>query len=157
MPTTTCANSPAAAPRLPLGKSGPLKLDAGPMIIGCPVCRTRYLVDEQALGGRAGRTVRCASCGHTWHQKAPPELDTGDDSAWLGGSRIEPALEVPPRPGVISEPRLEIPLLRESTPELPLRPGRRRWGAIRWLVLLVLLALAILVGVFVARRAVVAM
>jgi predicted Zn finger-like uncharacterized protein len=120
------------------------------MIIGCPVCRTRYLVDEQALGGRAGRTVRCATCGHTWHQKAPPELNTGDDSAWFGGARIEPALGVPPRPAVASVPRREIPLLR------PTQPRRRRWAAMRWIVLLLLFALAILAGIVVARGAVVA-
>jgi predicted Zn finger-like uncharacterized protein len=126
------------------------------MIIGCPVCRTRYLVDEQALDGRAGRTVRCATCGHTWHQKAPPELDTGDDSAWFGGARIEPALEVPPRPGAVAEPRREMPLLRGSVPEPPPRPRRRRWAVMRWLVLLALFALAILAGIVVARGAVVA-
>jgi predicted Zn finger-like uncharacterized protein len=127
------------------------------MIIGCPVCRTRYLVDEQALDGRAGRTVRCATCGHTWHQKAPPELGTGDDSPRFGGAPIEPALEVPPRPGVMSEPRRGMPLPRRSIPEPPPRPRRRRWATIRWLVLLVLFALAILAGVIVARGAVVAM
>lgn len=126
------------------------------MIIGCPVCRTRYLVDEQALGGRAGRTVRCATCGHTWHQAAPPELRTGDDSARLGGSRIEPALEVPPRPGAPPEPSLEVPPRPGAIPEPAPRPGRSRWAAIRWLVLLVLFALAILAGVVVARGAVVA-
>lgn len=36
------------------------------MIVTCPVCSTRYLVDARALG--AGRLVRCASCAHTWHQ-----------------------------------------------------------------------------------------
>jgi predicted Zn finger-like uncharacterized protein len=124
------------------------------MIIGCPVCRTRYLVDEQALDGRAGRTVRCASCGNTWHQKAPPVLNTGDDAAWLGSPRIEPALDVPQRPEV---PRLEIPPLQGSILEPPPpRPSRGRWGAVRWLVLLVLLALAIVAGAVVARGAVVA-
>jgi predicted Zn finger-like uncharacterized protein len=36
------------------------------MIVTCPACQTRYLVDETELGGEAGRRVRCASCGHLW-------------------------------------------------------------------------------------------
>jgi predicted Zn finger-like uncharacterized protein len=43
------------------------------MIVTCPACRTRYLVDERALGGPSGRTVRCANCGNTWHQRSKPE------------------------------------------------------------------------------------
>jgi predicted Zn finger-like uncharacterized protein len=124
------------------------------MIIGCPVCRTRYLVDEQALRSRAGRTVRCATCGHTWHQAAPPELLGGDAPASLEGPPIEPALEVPPRPEVLSEASLDVPrrpgaTLEASTVKL------RRWGSLRWFLLIVLCALAILAGVVIARRAVV--
>ena len=151
MPTTICASSPAATRRLPL-REVPTAFDLGQMIVSCPVCRTRYLVDEQALGGRTGRTVRCATCGHTWHQTAPPELRAGDDSAMAESSRIEPALEVPPRPGTIPEPRLGV---ARSISEPP-RRSRGRWAAIRWLVLLVLFALAVLAGVVVARGAVVA-
>ena len=40
------------------------------MIINCPSCETRYLVDPAALG-EAGRQVRCARCGHVWRE-APP-------------------------------------------------------------------------------------
>jgi predicted Zn finger-like uncharacterized protein len=105
------------------------------MIIGCPGCRTRYLVDEQALG--AGRLVRCATCGHTWHQKAPRELLPTDDLSRFAGSRIEPALEVPPRPA--------------ATPQPPAHPRRSHRHGVRWLVLVVLVVLAILAGVVIAR------
>jgi len=42
------------------------------MIIGCPNCRTRFYVADAALGGTAGRRVRCAGCGHLWHHRAEP-------------------------------------------------------------------------------------
>jgi predicted Zn finger-like uncharacterized protein len=123
------------------------------MILSCPACRTRYLVAEAGLRGRSGRTVRCASCGHTWHQAAPPELPANADAAEPEG-RIEPAIEVPPRP----TPTLEVPPRPRAVPTLARRGnGRSRWRALRWLVVVVLLALALVAGVVVARGAVVAL
>jgi predicted Zn finger-like uncharacterized protein len=120
------------------------------MILSCPVCRTRYRVDEGALRGQSGRTVRCANCGHTWHQAVSHEAAADGDEAKTDG-RIEPALEVPPRPATT----LEVPRRQLALPEPPRR--RSRWGALRWLVIAVLLALAVLAGVVVARGAVVAL
>jgi predicted Zn finger-like uncharacterized protein len=125
------------------------------MIIGCPACHTRYLVDEQALHGRRGRTVRCTTCGHTWHQSAPPELPAADEFSRFEDARIEPALEVPPRPNIAAEAGLEVPprpgALRAPAAQLK----RRRSAALRWLVLALLVALAILAGIFAAREGVV--
>ncbi|HVW72835.1 MAG TPA: DUF3426 domain-containing protein, partial [Rhizomicrobium sp.] len=44
------------------------------MILTCTSCGTRYAVDGAKFPA-AGRTVRCAKCGHSWHQaaEAPPE------------------------------------------------------------------------------------
>lgn len=47
------------------------------MILTCPACATRYQADE-AKFPPSGRQVRCAKCGHVWHQPGPvaaPESD----------------------------------------------------------------------------------
>ena len=152
MPITTCASSPAVAHR-PLLPETPIPFRHDPMILSCPACQTRYLVDEKALRGSAGRTVRCANCAHTWHQSAPSEPYADEEAAELE-RRIEPALEVPPRPGASPITSFNIPERSLLVPE-PAGRKRTRRVAIRWLVLGVLFALAILAGVVVARGAVV--
>jgi predicted Zn finger-like uncharacterized protein len=47
------------------------------MILTCPACSTRYQADEAKFPPQ-GRQVRCAKCGHVWHQPGPvpaPESD----------------------------------------------------------------------------------
>src|SRR5712691_897654 len=87
------------------------------MIVTCPDCTTRYLVDPRSLGS-AGRVVRCAHCGKTWHQTPPEDFPL--------------SLDVP-----IAEP---APTPAETRPQqLPALPQRRgmRWATIGWIVLLV--------------------
>ena len=138
MPTTIYGSSPAAARRLLPDRP----IDQ--VILTCPACRTCYLVDEPDLNRPAGRTVRCASCGHTWRHPPPLVTRLSEPAARPTGPRIEPGLEVPPRPGPLPVPA-------------PQRPSRRR-AAVSRIVLgavLVLLALAVLVAI-VARSEVVA-
>src|SRR6266851_4976580 len=130
MPTTICGSSPAAA-----GRQLPDRPN-DQVILTCPACRTCYLVDEQDLNRPAGRTVRCASCGHTWRQPPPPAARDRKPAAHTIGARIEPELEVPPRPRPLPVP-------------VPQRRLRRR-PAVGWIVLgavFVLLALAVLVTI----------
>jgi predicted Zn finger-like uncharacterized protein len=127
------------------------------MILSCPVCQTRYRVDKGALGGPTGRTVRCASCGHTWHQST--EAHGAEPPSGLQRPRIEPALEVPPRPAAVPEPTLEVPPRPRAAPERgfeftpppELPPQRRRWGMMRWIALIVLFVFAILGGLVIVR------
>ena len=44
------------------------------MILECTECHTRYLVPDSSIGAD-GRTVRCASCKHSWFQEGVPVLD----------------------------------------------------------------------------------
>lgn len=39
------------------------------MILTCPSCGTQYAVKDGAIP-EGGRKVRCAACGHSWHQEA---------------------------------------------------------------------------------------
>jgi predicted Zn finger-like uncharacterized protein len=106
------------------------------MIVTCTNCSKRYLVDSRALGA-AGRTVRCASCAHTWFQTPPedaPQLIAPvadpDESFEAGGRR---------------ERRVQLPAVA---------PARSRGPLIAWgLVALVIAGLA--AGLIVARASVV--
>ncbi len=61
------------------------------MILTCPSCSTRYVVDPNAIG-RDGRTVRCANCHHTWHETG---VAPGDSSVI---SNYSPPVEAPSEP-----------------------------------------------------------
>ena len=112
------------------------------MIVVCPQCNTRYLVDPRALGAD-GRRVRCAQCSHTWHHKPPPEA-----LAELERVTEPPSAEAAPRTERV-EPQFDRPPLAESSdPEhriqLPAlaQPRRRPWMTIAARVLLTLVGLA---------------
>ena len=73
------------------------------MILTCPSCDTRYSVDGSKFPA-AGRTVRCAKCGHSWHQP---------------GEAGEPAPELP---AALSEPVPETPAYESSSPTRSFAP-----------------------------------
>ena len=96
------------------------------MIVSCPACSTRYLVEPSALGSD-GRMVRCAKCEHSWYQAPPDDMPHQVDLA------VPPAgsVPLPPRPKAAS--------------------GGSR-GAGLPLLILVLIALAIAGGYFFRER-----
>lgn len=83
------------------------------MILTCPSCGTRYSVDE-AKFPPAGRQVRCAKCGHAWHQEGPapsPAPEPVREEEIAPQSAPQPAAAEP-----VSAPR------PEEAGEEPLRP-----------------------------------
>jgi predicted Zn finger-like uncharacterized protein len=58
------------------------------MILQCSQCSTRYVVQAASIPV-VGRKVKCARCGHVWHQDA--------------ASEEERAVEVVPKPQILSD------------------------------------------------------
>jgi predicted Zn finger-like uncharacterized protein len=72
------------------------------MILTCPNCDTRYSVDGAKFPAQ-GRTVRCAKCGHSWHQAAEaPEVEAS----------AEPVVTAQPQP-------VPAPAAADIAPDLP--------------------------------------
>jgi predicted Zn finger-like uncharacterized protein len=72
------------------------------MIITCPSCSARYVVDPLKIGAQ-GRTVKCAKCANAWAQPAPtPEEMAGTDTQ---PAAAQPAATDPaPGPGPAARP-----------------------------------------------------
>lgn len=69
------------------------------MIITCPSCSARYVVDPVKIGA-AGRTVKCAKCAHAWAQPAPTPEEMADSPAAV--PTVPPA--EPPPPARVAQP-----------------------------------------------------
>lgn len=109
------------------------------MILTCPSCSTRYQADAAKFPA-AGRQVRCAKCGNSWHQAAPepePEPVAID------------ALEVPePAPETASADLRDTPIAAPSgirafapaasvPPPQPSQLGQKLAVAAGWIGLIV--------------------
>ncbi len=96
------------------------------MIVSCPACSTRYLLEPAALGA-SGRTVRCAKCEHSWLQGPPSDMPREVD--------------------LTTPPAGSIPL--PTRPQTAVRVSR---GAGLPLLILVLLVLGVAGGYFFRER-----
>jgi predicted Zn finger-like uncharacterized protein len=75
------------------------------MILTCPQCDTRYQADGSKFPA-AGRNVRCAKCGHVWHQLGPaPQPDP--DSELFVEETPPPASPPTPEPAHAPEPEVQ--------------------------------------------------
>lgn len=99
------------------------------MILTCPECATRYVVKDGSIGPK-GRKVRCANCGHSWHQEAdvaamadespltapPPPITSHDPEP-----EVEDTAPAPDAAPVDDDPAVEPPPIPEPE-ELPEPP-----------------------------------
>lgn len=89
------------------------------MILTCPQCATRYQADA-AKFQPAGRNVRCAKCGHLWHQDAPPPAEPDLTADEIPAPEPLPAPPPPaPVPMVAPRPAALAPnpvIAREAPP-----------------------------------------
>lgn len=86
------------------------------MILNCPACKTRYLVPDSAIGLN-GRSVRCASCRHSWFQEAvipEKELVTADATG-----QVPPAIKPEPEAEKSWDPTPPASPVSRSTPPPP--------------------------------------
>jgi predicted Zn finger-like uncharacterized protein len=133
------------------------------MIVTCPNCATRYLVDDASLGDAAGRRVRCASCGNLWTNSTEVEASraaVAELTAEAAMATSTPGGAPVAEPGR-TEPRIDRSI--ESLPhptgptalgrpsvaaELPAAARRRglRAGGLGLIVLVVALALGAILG-----------
>jgi predicted Zn finger-like uncharacterized protein len=98
------------------------------MILTCPACATRYQADEAKFPPQ-GRQVRCAKCGHVWHQPGPVPAVEADVA-------VAPAPHVPS----MSHTRAFAPSAQTPEEREPLARGAMLAVVAGWIVLIAAIA-----------------
>jgi predicted Zn finger-like uncharacterized protein len=78
------------------------------MIITCPDCATRFLLDDSLMPVR-GRKVRCARCGNVWLEQSPLQLA----EAVTPVDPVSASIDTEPEPVVEQKLDADIPPYRE--------------------------------------------
>jgi predicted Zn finger-like uncharacterized protein len=86
------------------------------MIVTCPACNTRYTIDDAALGGPAGRRVRCANCGNVWHYSPEPAAIRDSVAGATAEAEAEAAAAAP---APSAPPPTDQPQPEQLQPEQP--------------------------------------
>tara|TARA_R110000868_G_scaffold36962_2_gene130709 strand:- start:22808 stop:23635 length:828 start_codon:yes stop_codon:yes gene_type:complete len=76
------------------------------MIITCPSCSARYVVDPAKIGS-SGRTVKCAKCAHAWAQPAPTDEEMAGTPAAAPAPAAAPS-DLPPDEEIVDSIRDRI-------------------------------------------------
>lgn len=100
------------------------------MILTCPECGARFTINPAALG-TAGRTVRCGSCQHAWHQR-PEAVTLPIPPAESPTPRADPApppAEPDPEPPALATPAAPAPNVPATVAAAPEDPGLARLQA----------------------------
>lgn len=112
------------------------------MILNCPSCDTRFLIDPSLIG-QTGRTVRCGRCGHSWTQAPQPQPapEAAEDAEVAAETAPIPRLREFDEARRRSTSRRRPPALT-GPPGMVAKPSQKMiwWAGLAGLVLILLLS-----------------